>query len=263
MSVEIITADCRGELPDFDQHFDFVFIDPPFNIGHNYAEYDDSISHPKYFRRMIHEIIACCELVMGPKGLLALHGPDKLVTQYQKEIQSFYHQQIAWIIWYYRFGQCNRGNWINNHCHCLVSTPGESYTWNPDDVLVESDRVKYGDKRVNDSERGGSRVPGDVWEFSRIQGNNAERWDEKHGALVDHPNQLPEQYIERLILAYTNPGDWILDPCVGSGTTAVVADALGRNFIGFEIGEQTAASARKRVERGAVRVNQGVANKGK
>jgi DNA modification methylase len=80
-----------------------------------------------------------------------------------------------------------------------------------------------------------------------VQGNNAER---RQG----HPNQLPEVYLQRLILAYTNPGDRILDPFGGSGTTAVVADALGRDCVTCDVSEHNVASIRDRLQKGAVRV---------
>jgi DNA modification methylase len=76
------------------------------------------------------------------------------------------------------------------------------------------------------------RVPGNVWGipsdgeyWGRVQGNSKER---RQG----HPNQLPEVYLERLIRAYTDENDIVVDPFVGSGTTPVVARALKRRFWG-------------------------------
>ena len=162
---------------------------------------------------------------------------------------------IAWLTWHYRFGQCNRHKWVDARCHCLIYARSEKYTWNPDSVLVESDRVKYGDKRVNETERGGKRLPGTVWGvpsdgqyWSRVQGNNEER-------QPNMPNQLPEVYLERLIRAYTNKGDRILDPFGGSGTTAVVARALGREVDTIEISKASCEAIKRRVLKGAVRVH--------
>jgi DNA modification methylase len=100
----------------------------------------------------------------------------------------------------------------------------------------------------------GKRLPGTVWgvpsdgsNWGRVQGNNTER-------RAQHPNQLPEVYLERLIRAYTNPGDRILDPFGGSGTTAVVAKALGRRCDTIEISEGSCLSILERLKAGAVRV---------
>ena len=98
------------------------------------------------------------------------------------------------------------------------------------------------------------RLPGTVWgipsdgpNWGRIQGNNSER-------RGDHPNQLPEAYLERLIRAYTNEGDRILDPFAGSGTTAVVSKALGRHCVTIDISPSTCRSVRERLQLGAVRI---------
>jgi hypothetical protein len=70
----------------------------------------------------------------------------------------------------------------------------------------------------------------------------------------NHENQLPEKYLERIIKAYTNPGDWVIDPMSGSGTTIAVARALGRNAVAIEQSETYCRSIAERVDLGAVRV---------
>lgn len=69
---------------------------------------------------------------------------------------------------------------------------------------------------------------------------------ESEGKL--HPTQKPVALFEWLIKTYTNPGDTVLDPCMGSGTTAVAALNNGRNFIGFEKDPQYFQIAKKRIE---------------
>jgi site-specific DNA-methyltransferase (adenine-specific) len=98
------------------------------------------------------------------------------------------------------------------------------------------------------------RLPGTVWGvpsdgqyWGRVQGNNKER-------SPGHPNQLPEVYLERLIRAYTNPGDKVLDPFGGSGTTAVVAQALGRDCTTIDISMGNCKSIEARLQKGAVRI---------
>jgi hypothetical protein len=83
----------------------------------------------------------------------------------------------------------------------------------------------------------------DVWYgpwWGRIQGNNRER-------RAGHDNQLPEAYLERVILSTSNAGDLVLDPFLGSGTTGTVARAYGRRFIGVEFSRRNAASAWERI----------------
>jgi site-specific DNA-methyltransferase (adenine-specific) len=65
---------------------------------------------------------------------------------------------------------------------------------------------------------------------------------------TDHPTQKPEKLIAKLILASSNPGDVILDPFLGSGTTSVVAKKLGRSYVGIEIDEKFCCLAEKRIQ---------------
>ena len=95
----------------------------------------------------------------------------------------------------------------------------------------------------------GLRLPMDVWYgkyWGRIQGNNKER---RH----QHHNQIPEVYLERVILACSNEGDLVLDPFLGSGGTCTVAKAWGRRSIGIEHSAVNAKSAWERIQNGMVR----------
>jgi site-specific DNA-methyltransferase (adenine-specific) len=65
----------------------------------------------------------------------------------------------------------------------------------------------------------------------------------------DHPTQKPLEIIERMVLASCRPGGLVLDPFMGSGTTAVAASKHGRRFVGFEVNPEYCAMARRRVTR--------------
>lgn len=255
--VTVYEGDCRDvihDLHDGGALYDMVFADPPFNIGHDYNGFDDWVSETQYGDftcQWLHQ----CRSVLRTNGVMCLHGPDAVVELYLEQMKDEGFERIAWLNWHYRFGQCNRSNWIDARCHCLVyRREGEKHTWNPEDVLVDSDRVRYKDKRVAETERGGRRLPGTVWGvpsdgeyWGRVQGNSEER-------RPNHPNQLPEVYLERLIRAYTNVGSIILDPFGGSGTTATVAQALGRRCDTIEVSRASCESIEERVAKGAVRV---------
>ena len=85
----------------------------------------------------------------------------------------------------------------------------------------------------------------DVWRFPVVQG--PERLKNKEGRAL-HPTQKPEALVERAIVGTTKKGDSILDPFMGSGTTAVVCKKLSRDFIGIEQDEKYLQAARKRVK---------------
>lgn len=249
--IVVIQGDCRLLIPGLTRKFDFIFADPPFNTGEQYQDYDDRMDEVDYSIFTAEWIDLCANAC---SGVMALHGPDNLIPYYLNvPVHHSEMNRIAWIIWHYRFGQYKRTNWIRTHEHCLVYA-NIDYTWNADAVFVDSDRVAYGDSRILASPDAGKRVPGTVWGvpsdglyWGRVQGNSAER-------MADCPNQLPEVYLERLIKAYTNPGDWILDPFGGSGTTAVVAQSLDRNCVTIDIGHKTCEVINARLKKGAVRV---------
>jgi hypothetical protein len=159
-----------------------------------------------------------------------------------------------WCVWHYRFGQNTTERFINSKVHALYFVKhGGVRTWNPGAVLEMSDRAAvYGDPRTLSKKDGmpaGLRVPMDVWYgkyFGRVQGNNKER---RHY----HDNQLPEAYLERVIAACSADGGWVMDPFLGSGTTGVMAHAMGRNFVGAEFSPENAHNAADRMRAGPVR----------
>lgn len=243
---EVICGNAIDIIPSLGK-FDFIFVDPPFNIGHDYVGFTDKKSETD-FEQFIFELVQKCWDACD--GVLCLHGNDSLCEIFLRAAKLYQLPKIVWINWFYNFGQCSRYNWIDSRCHCLIFARN-GYTWNPESVLVESARVKYGDKRINETENGGLRLPPTVWGVNepymgRVQGNNKER-------RPNHPNQLPELYLARLIKAYTNIGDKILDPCGGSGTTIIVSEKLNRDCITIDISPQNCSSIEERRKIGAIR----------
>lgn len=256
---EIHLGDCRAVINDninaWAEAFDFIFADPPFNIGQQYDVYYDDIGEDEFTDFMI-TWIGYASQCLRPGGVFAIHVPDDLVLLVLQTARAIGLSRIAWVIWHYRFGQCIESNWINSKAHCLIFRAGleDTHCWNPHEIRVESDRSsKYNDMRTMYSATPGKRVPLDVWSvendgpfWGRVQGNSNER-------VQDHPNQLPEKYLERLIKAYTNENDLVFDPFGGTGTTAVVARALGRQCVTIDISEQYCSDIACRLKLGAIR----------
>jgi len=118
------------------------------------------------------------------------------------------------------------------NCTKRLSGRWEAILWFVKDIKnyvfnLDAIRVPYltNDKRI----KGKGRNPTDVWYFDRV--NNMTK--KKLG--INHPCVFPEPMIERIIKMSSNPGDIVLDPFVGSGTTMRVARKLNRNSIGIEI----------------------------
>lgn len=259
----VIHGDCRAaireNLDGWRHQVDFLFADPPFNIGHEYDEYQD-IRDDDEFQDFMRQWLALACYLPRTGGLFAVHVPDSLVGLV---LDHFSHlpnwKRIDWIIWHYRFGQCQRAKFISSKAHCLIFRNGlqAAHTFNDSEILVPSDRAAiYSDSRTHDSATPGLRVPLDVWctEYDgtcwgRVTGNSLER-----DGLSNHPNQLPEKYLERLLRAYTSEYDLVFDPFGGTGTTAVVSQALQRRFITTELSKQYCADIQERLDKGAVRL---------
>jgi len=91
--------------------------------------------------------------------------------------------------------------------------------------------------------------PSDVWEIPNVKANHVEK--------TIHPCQFPVELIERLVLALTDEGDWVLDPFIGVGTTAIAALMHGRRAIGAEIVPEYVKIAKERIylaEKGELRI---------
>ena len=250
-AVTVLHGDCRQLVPRLGR-FDFIFADPPFNIGHGYDGYDDNKPDADFAQFMQDWVQVCWDAC---DGVMALHGPAAVMFHYVRAMDRLRLPFLRDVAWHYRFGVDTKGTWPNTHCHCLLfGRPG--HTWNPDAVLVDSDRAtKYNDKRTTATKTPGKRLPGTVWGipsdgeyWGRIQGNNQERWNPEI-----HPNQLPIRYLQRLIFAYTNDGDRVLDPFCGSGTTGLVCKHEGRRFVGTDVALSHVKSARQRIADGFYR----------
>lgn len=254
---EIHVGDCRQALRSIPEcvqgKVDLIFADPPFNWSVPYDRWADNLPHNEYLD-FTYEWVGLCVDALRPGGSLWINIPDDWAAEIVVYLKKRGMSMVNWCVWHYRFGQNTKGRFISSKVHVLYFTkPGGEHTWNPLDVLEPSDRLTtYGDKRTLSKKDGvpaGYRVPLDVWYgpfLGRIQGNNKERRSRHH-------NQLPEAYLERVVLATSKPGDLVIDPFTGSGTTAVVAHALKRKFIGVEFSPENAESAAARVKAGPIR----------
>lgn len=264
LSARIWVGDCRERLDAIPEvrsrGVRLVFADPPFNWNRAYDEWHDRMPDEEYLA-FTYDWIDRCVDALTPNGSLWINIPDdwaaEIVCRLKRHSDPARRMHLEnWCIWHYRFGQNTKSRFINSKVHALyfVKDPSNR-VWNPEPILETSDRrAIYGDPRTESKKDGmpsGLRVPMDVWYgryWGRVQGNNKER-------RGYHDNQLPEAYLERVILACSDPGDVVLDPFTGSGTTGVVAREHGRAFVGTEFSAANAESARERIKAGMVRVH--------
>jgi adenine-specific DNA-methyltransferase len=147
------------------------------------------------------------------------------------------------IIWHYEHGLNCVNRFSGRHETILWYTKGDDYTFNLDAIRVPQ---KYPGKRAFKGKRVGQfssnplgKNPGDVWILPNVKANHMER--------TGHPCQFPLEIPERLILALTKKKDLVVDPFVGSGTTAVAAVLHGRRVAGADIESKYLQIARLRL----------------
>jgi DNA modification methylase len=100
---------------------------------------------------------------------------------------------------------------------------------------------RYKDEAARLSHLQKGKYATNLWRIPSLKGSSKEK--------VGHPSQKPLALIERIVLSSTMPGDLIIDPFLGSGTTAVVAERLSRSWIGIEVSPEYAALAEQRIRR--------------
>jgi len=237
---------------------DLVFADPPFNIGYLYHGYDDSRKAEDYLKFST-DWMKAVHRALKPNGSFYLAIGD----DYAADLCVIARRQIGfnlrnWIIWHYTFGQQPKNKFARSHTHILYFTKDDKdFTFNPDAVRVASARqTTYADARANPK----GKLPDDVW-FLRPQETESPMFDEASdtwyvsrvcGTFKEregwHGCQMPIAVLDRIIKSSSNPGDIVVDPFNGSGTTVVSAALLGRKYVGIDQSEEYVSYAKKRLE---------------
>jgi len=228
------------EIPD--NSIDMTFADPPFNLKKSYEYYEDD--------KEVNEYLAWCKewlrqmvRITKPTGSIFVHNIPKWLTffaSYLNEIAYFKH----WIAWD-AMGTPLGKTLLPNHYGILWYVKSRDFKFY--DIRAPHERCRECDSLLADY--GGKKdlihpfgtLASDVWtDIHRIRHNL--RRDE-------HPCQLPVHLLERLILMTTNENDIVVDPFIGTGTTAVAAKKLGRRYIGVDIDSKYVEISRANLEK--------------
>ena len=236
---KVYLGDCINIMGEFSsESIDLIFADPPFNIGIKYDNYSDNKSYDNYYEwseKWIKETLR----ILKPYGSIYIAIGDEFAAEINIILKKTGYHFRNWIIWYYTFGQNQKKKFNRSHTHILYFTKHkENFTFNADEIRIPSARqLIYNDKRANPK----GKIPDDVWQFSRICGTFKER-------VGEHPCQMPEILIERIIRTSSSKGDIVLDPFGGTGTTAMVAKKLKRDYITIDMSEKYVEVIQKRLE---------------
>jgi site-specific DNA-methyltransferase (adenine-specific) len=240
---KIIVGDCVKVLRGIpDNSVDVCFADPPFNLRKRYRKYDDRKEQKEYLDWCKHWI---CELVRvtKPTGSIFVHNLPKWLTHYAAILDRLAHFR-HWVAWDAMSAPLGK-TLMPAHYGILF------YTKSPKGFKFHEIRAPHKRCRLCDGflkDYGGKvdqrhafgQLVSDVWtDIHRLR--HRKRRDE-------HPCQLPIHLLERVILMSTDPGDVVLDPFLGTGTTAIAAKQLGRHFIGIEMDRTYARIAREKVQ---------------
>jgi DNA modification methylase len=217
-----------------------IFTDPPYNIGIDYGDGEKAdLLTPQAYMKWVRQWFSLCWDCLTDDGSLWVMIGDEYAAEYCTELKATGFTVRSWIKWYETFGvNCsNKFNRTSRHIFYAVKD-SSSFVFNPEPVTRPSDRqTKYGDSRA----AAGGKIWDDVWQIPRLTGTCAER-------IPDFPTQLPLALVEPIVLCASMPGDLVVDPFNGSGTTGVASVRNGRKYVGVEKSEAFADMATMRLE---------------
>ncbi|MFH0899118.1 MAG: site-specific DNA-methyltransferase, partial [Pseudomonadota bacterium] len=220
---------------------DLVFADPPYNIRK--AEWDDFDSMHAYVE-WSRQWITEAARVLKPTGTLYVCGFSEILADIKSSVAPLF-AGCRWLVWHYK-NKANLGSdWGRSHESILHLRKSRTFTFNIDEVRIpygahtlkypehpQAETSQYGRGRVASSDRPDwtpnplGAKPKDVLELPTTCNGMNEK--------TPHPTQKPEELLRKLVLASSNAGDLVVDPFSGSGTTLVVAEQLGRRWLGCD-----------------------------
>ena len=230
---KIIQGDCLEIMKNIpDNSVDVTFADPPFNLKKKYNGYKDSKEFSEYLewsKQWLYEMVR----ITKPTGSIFVHNIPKWLTYYAgflNEVAYFKH----WISWDAPTAPMGKS---------LQPAHYGILYYVKDLKKAKFYEIRYPHKRCRKcnyllKDYGGKKASlhpfgplvSDVWtDIHRV----------KHNKYRDeHPCQLPIHLLERIILMSTDENDIVLDPFVGTGTSVIAAQRLGRKYIGIDIDEK-------------------------
>lgn len=234
-----------------------IVTSPPYNLNKKYGKYDDNRSFAEW-EELIEKVADAAFDVLTEDGSFLLNVspvPDKKT----KEIVPL--ESLAYFIFKkqgYALRNCIVWHFNNmQNCTNRLSGRWESILWFVKDIdnyqfNLDDIRIPYitkGDKRL---EGGTGRNPTDTWNFDLPESDfwyfdRVNNMTKNKLGLSEHPCIYPTPMIERIIKMTTHPGDVVLDPFLGSGTTLVAAQNLKRIGLGIELDEKFSEIIAQRV----------------
>jgi site-specific DNA-methyltransferase (adenine-specific) len=230
---------------------DLIFADPPYNL--NKVNWDNFESQEKYIEWSI-QWIREASRILKPDGTMYVCGFSEILADLKHPASKFF-KSCRWLVWHYR-NKANLGNdWGRSHESILHFRKSATVQLNIDHIRIPygAHTLKYpshpqaatsqygkGKKRENWVPHPSGAKPKDVMDIPTTCNGMGEK--------TPHPTQTPEELVRKFVLASSNPGDLVIDPFSGSGTTLVVAEQLGRGWLGCDLNPEYNEWAVKRIQ---------------
>jgi site-specific DNA-methyltransferase (adenine-specific) len=242
----VICGDAFTILNDLPKSsFGMLFADPPYNLNRKFGkEKFDQLSSDEY-EEWLDSWLSLCVPLLEPTASVYICGDWRSSGAIQR-VGSKYFKLRNRITWEREKGRGAKANWKNAAEDIWFFTVSDEFTFNLDAVkqrrrVLAPYRENGKAKDWNEDGKFRDTHPSNIWTDITVP-----FWSMPEN--TDHPTQKPEKLLAKILLASTNEGDLILDPFAGSGTTAVVAKKLGRQFVAIESDEKYCLLAAKRLE---------------
>lgn len=242
----LIGSDCFEVLPRLaPRSFDLLFADPPYNLTKTFGKEKFAQTSDDAYEAWLDSWLSLCVPLMKPTASVYICGDWRSGSAIQR-VGAKYFKLRNRITWEREKGRGAKVNWKNASEDIWFFTVSDEFTFNVDAVkqrrrVIAPYRENGKPKDWDEDGKFRDTHPSNLWTDISVP-----FWSMPEN--TDHPTQKPEKLLAKIILASSNPGDAILDPFAGSGTTAVVAKKLGRRFVAIESDEGYCLLAAKRLE---------------
>jgi len=238
-----------------------IITSPPYNVG---KEYETQTSLDRYLDGL-DPILEELTRVLSPRGSICWQVGNYVKGKEVFPLDIYFYQRFKElglklrnrIIWTFGHGLHCSTRFSGRYETLLWFTKGDDYTFNLDSVRVPSKypgktHFKPGAKYGLPSGNPLGKNPSDIWELMEREWEsglwNIPNVKANHPEKTLHPCQFPIELVERCVLAFTNEGDWVLDPFSGVGSAMLAAVKLGRRALGCERESEYVREAEKRME---------------
>ncbi|MBK9095534.1 MAG: site-specific DNA-methyltransferase [Anaerolineae bacterium] len=246
----IYNVDCLDAMRRIPESFvDLTVTSPPYNIGKEYEQIlplDDYLSWCEKWIAEVYRLTKCGGAFWLNLGYISIPNRSKAIPLSYLLWNRMPFFLVQEIVWNYGAGVAGKRFFSpRNEKFLWYVKDSLSYTFNLDEV--RDPNVKYPNQKKNGKIKVNSlgKNPSDVWQIPKVTSGTNRSSRER----TPHPAQFPRALIERIIKASSNIGEIILDPFIGSGTTAIAALQLDRSVVGMEVNTGYCQITADRIER--------------